>query len=1686
MTGQLQKLVQLRGRLKSRLTLLHNKYISTNAYKAESLSILNNRIAGVKSLWQEFVEAQTQIEDLSDDQDIELEERDEFDTKILKVLDVFESEISLRSSESVPVERQPSAPLSNNFHSIPLPKIDLPEFTGKFEDWLPFYEVFKPLIHENPSLDDTQRLLYLKSCLKGEAKQVVVSLKTISENYEVAWESLREKFENKRILVQNHVNALLFSLEPVPKNSPSAIRSLLEAVTSHTKALKVLDQPVDHWDSLLIQIMISKLDEHIQREWEKSLEGDSVPRLKQLVELLTKQCRLMESMAINKIHINPKSKASVKTTHITVNTSRCPLCENQHKLNACPSFLSLSIEDRIKQARTHKLCLNCLRENHVAKNCFTKSCCRECNKRHHSLLHLEKRASNDTETTNVHEGPSNASYVCKFSSSEVLLSTAYVNVRDAGGKWQQCRALLDVGSQSNFISESLSNLVGTSFKDVNMPVSGIGSLNRNIKRVTQVEISPLNDRDNTFDLSCLVIPKITENLPVKSFDKRRLNLPNLRLADPSFNKSGPIDLLLGADIFWSVMLPESVKANHSHPHLQNTQLGWLIGGSIAESQSNLKTCANLAITLQDQVARFWEIEQVTTTGPPRTRVEAWCEEHFLKTYAREPNGKFVVRLPFKQNVSKLRGSKDIATKRFLQLERNLMRQPTLRSDYVKFMAEYLKLGHMSPVTNIDAFRCYLPHHCVVKESSTTTKVRVVFDGSCKTNSGISLNETLLVGPTIQPDLVTILLRFRSHQYVLSADIAKMYRQVLVHPDDRRYQTILWRENPNQPIIEYELNTVTYGTTSAPFLAIKVLQHIAQLHQDQYPLACKHILEDFYVDDLLTGADSIEQLQKIRTEITRVVADAGFELRKWNSNDPSLIAEQALGPTSQLIIDKQDTKSLGVTWNAHKDEIKYSFQLKSNTTVTKRSILSVIAQLFDPLGLLGPVILKAKLLLQQIWALKLNWDDRVPESIESTWLYFVDSLPAVSSLSIPRNIKCREPVKLEIHGFCDASKDAYGAVIYIRSLDATGVYHNNILCSKSRVAPLKATTIPQLELCAALLLAKLYVKVRNSIKLNIDGTYFWTDSTIVLDWLAAETMNEKIFVANRISEISTLTNPDHWHHVAGVENPADAISRGLSPTELVKSISWWHGPNWLNQETWKEGLVKCKRESRPLITLTVTEMEEWPILSKYSNFSKLLRVITYCRRFIHNCRDVKNKLTGRIEISEIHETKLVVLKIVQSGVFSTELKCLKTKGSVGNKSKLKSLNPFLDESSGLIRVGGRLTHAILSIDKKHPIVLPHKHHITNLLITECHKMQLHGGPQATLAAIRQQYWPLGGKGVVKQVIRRCIQCKKTNPPICHQQMGDLPATRVQPSRPFINTGVDYAGPIIIKEGRGRGKRLAKSYVAVFVCFSTKAIHLELVSDCTSDSFLAAFRRFISRRGNVTTMYSDNGTNFVGANKELQTLKQLFKDSQFQQKLFSESLKYNTNWKFIPANSPHWGGLWEAGVKSVNGHIKRVVGDTSLTFEEMYTFLTQVEACVNSRPITQLSTDPNDLIPLTPGHFLIGDRLTTVLEPDLTPIRLNRLSRWQLVQRLQQHFWRRWSSEYLHHLQQRSKWQDKTDKPFKVGSLVLLCDDNLPPLQWKLGRIQELHPGSDGLVRAVTVKTLTGSVRRAINRISILIE
>lgn len=412
------------------------------------------------------------------------------------------------------------------------------------------------------------------------------------------------------------------------------------------------------------------------------------------------------------------------------------------------------------------------------------------------------------------------------------------------------------------------------------------------------------------------------------------------------------------------------------------------------------------------------------------------------------------------------------------------------------------------------------------------------------------------------------------------------------------------------------------------------------------------------------------------------------------------------------------------------------------------------------------------------------------------------------------------------------------------------------------------------------------------------------------------------------------------------------------------------------------------------------------------------------------------------------------------------------------SKLHQLHAFLDEN-GVIRVGGRLQEASWSFERKHPILLPNQGKITRLLIEREHRTLLHAGPQLLLASLRQRYWPLSARSLVRQVCRSCVVCFKTTPTGLTQAMGSLPGDRIKPSRPFTIVGTDFAGPIITLVNKGRGRKVCKSYIALFVCFSTRAIHLEATSELSTAAFLATLRRFIGRRGLPRKICSDNATNFVGAKRELAELYKLIRESM-QGDVGDMLQNQGIEWSFIPPYSPHLGGIWEAGIKSCKFHLKRVMGATLFTFEELSTTLVQIEACLNSRPISPLSSDPSDLLPLTPGHFLIGGPLNSLPEDNLMDTKMNRLSRWELIQRSVQDFWKRWAAEYLTNLQSRTKW--KTRQPnLQIGDLVLVKEDNLPPLKWKTGRVVETHAGKDGLVRIVSVRTTSGTVKRAIAKL-----
>ena len=464
--------------------------------------------------------------------------------------------------------------------------------------------------------------------------------------------------------------------------------------------------------------------------------------------------------------------------------------------------------------------------------------------------------------------------------------------------------------------------------------------------------------------------------------------------------------------------------------------------------------------LSKQIEKFWTIEDVDARQLLSVE-ETKCEEHFTQTTTRDESGRYIVRLPFRENHKTLGDSRVNALRRFHALERKFSRDPSLKAEYFSVMKEYIELKHMSVATGDLNNGYFLPHHAVIKEASATTKVRVVFDASAKTTTGKSLNDILMTGPTIQDKLFEHLIRFRVHKYVITADIEKMYRQIMIKPEDRIFQRLFWRVNDQIQV--FELNTVTFGVSSAPFLGIRTIQQLADDEGARFPIAEKILKRDLYVDDLLTGADSLEEILTIRNEVIGILNCGGFNIRKWASNH-----EHALDRLNKEAVnldlfhnDSSVLKPLGVVWNARSDKLLYAVNpAYGSDKITKRYILSEIAKIFDPLGLLSPVVLHAKGIMQEIWKSKISWDESVPSNLHFSWNAFASQLKLLNTLSIDRHLIINEPEDIQIHGFCDASKIGYGACLYLRSRNHNQNTIVRLICAKSRVTPIKEITIPR--------------------------------------------------------------------------------------------------------------------------------------------------------------------------------------------------------------------------------------------------------------------------------------------------------------------------------------------------------------------------------------------------------------------------------------------------------------------------------------------------------------------------------------------------------------------------------------------------------------------------------------------------
>lgn len=1622
---------------------------------------------------------------------------------------------------------------------VKLPKLNLQTFDGSPLKWISFINLFDTTVHKNASISNVAKFQYLLSVLSGEALTLIRSLNLTAANYLIAYSLLRERYHNIRRLTTLHLNYLL-DLPTVPHNNPKQLRAFITTFYEHTESLKALNHDVTLNNPLLSAHLLRKLDNKTvqkleqyreSRPNEEPTEPHSLPEVMEIIKFLNLECAHIEDANLhtassdikvkhphNTMSSKPKgdsykravtmlSTASNSTKSQSTVEPSCFCCHKpDHKIYTCLMFKDKSPNDRYQIVKDNKRCVSCL-GTHSVKDCRSKASCVTCHKKHHSLLHFNNKSQENATFSQANVLPSNttASFTCApqgksvNQNSTVLLGTVLVKLTASNGCSYVFRALLDSGSMTDFISERAAQLMGTRRHPSNLTVMGLSPTSLHTKGSLNLDVHTLSGQSIAKQHLFHILDKISIDLPRIELSPEVLKLVKpYPLADPTFNQPGPIDILLGNALFPYVLTNERHSLGLNMPIALGTLFGFIIVGSAPCSSSASRVSYNVAVSLlsiadidlHSSLQRFWTQEEIPPCSK-KTTEEIDCDNLFDKTHSRDQHGRYIVRIPFATDAFKLGVSKPIAEQRFRSLEKRLQlpNNEEFRSLYTNFMSEYKALGHMEKLSDhhLDTPHFFLPHHGVLKTQSSSTKLRVVFDASSKSSSGLSLNDVLLTGPKLQNNICDILLQFRLQNIVFSCDIRQMYRQILIHPDDQKYQLILWREAPTLQLSTYKLTTVTYGMNCSPYLAIKTLRQLADDEGTRFPRAAKVLKLHSYVDDIIAGASTEEDAVELQSQLVELLRLGGFELRKWVSNSPKLLQNVPVNHQESPVFLQQSSDPhfsiLGINWSPITDSFKYNLNFTCDVP-TKRKVLSLIAQIYDPCGFLSPCIMTAKRFMQVLWSSGTSWDEPLNPELVVKWHSFVSDLKAIVNLSIPRAIMLSHVTQCDLHGFSDASENGFAAVIYLRCAQNSNVRVTQLI-AKTRVAPLKRVTLPRLELCAAHLCAELthYVISQLNSAIKIDSINLWCDSTVALSWVQTPSYRLKTYVANRVAQIQELIPAHCWHHVSSVDNPADCASRGIMPSHLVKHSHWWHGPAWLQlpPSDWPRSdftpidvLSLDEVKPTPLTVLIAASHPSWELLSRFSSWTKLIHVLSYVLRFVSNSRR-QDRLTGPLSVLEVQAAQRRLFKLIQQDAFSDDILALQNGKTCS--SRLQRLTPFLDED-GLLRVGGRLEHTELSQDVRHPFILPKKHSVVNLLIDYTHVQNLHAGIQLTLSLLAQQVWILSARSVVRSRIFQCMICFKQRPKNTFPLMGDLPKARVTPARPFLATGLDYGGPFTIKVHNLRSIRHVKSYICIFVCLVTKAVHIEVATDLSTDSFLSVLTRFVSRRGLCADIYSDCATNFVGANNVLRNLIHSTGRSQVEQ----FALKRNVNFHFNPPAAPHQGGLWESAIKSAKYHIKRVLGTYVPTLTHFMTLTCQVEAMLNSRPLTALSSDPNDLQALTPGHFLIGAPLVALPEPFLAETPDNRLSHWQLIQAIMQRIWKRWSTEYLHTLQQRVKWHQPT-RNLKVDDLVLLQQDT-PSLVWPLARITKVTTGKDNVVRVVELKTEQGTYTRPAVKVFLL--
>ncbi|CAG9118488.1 unnamed protein product [Plutella xylostella] len=825
-------------------------------------------------------------------------------------------------------------------------------------------------------------------------------------------------------------------------------------------------------------------------------------------------------------------------------------------------------------------------------------------------------------------------------------SHSRVKIIGRDGTEYHVRALLDSCSQVSFVSSKLVKLLGGKPKSSDLNIIGITNKQSTIKACIPIEIQSLRSPYKT-TITCQIVESVTCNLPQNKINLTGIQIPkNVVLADEKFYEPGEINMLISSDVVFQTLLlqtepikielpeqppspaqppstasgPQSESTSDStapaprrYLSIINTEFGHIVGGNIpchlAQAASHKVVLKCTLAPLNDTIAQFWNTEKVPEIFSEKSSEQELCEEVFQSTVKLEDN-KFQVALPLKLPLSEvndaLGDSFHFAHKRFLNLEKKLHANPALFNQYKEFINEYLQLNHGHYIDiemydlNKDAVY-FLPHRAVINENSKTTPVRTVFDASMLTNKKISLNDLQLNGPTVQRDLYDIIILFRLGKFTFTTDIRRMFRNINVDPAYTSLQNILWRESPTETLKVIRLDSVTYGLKSSSYLATRCLDELATRYRNDYPLASSIIKENTYVDDIIYSHNDLNTILSAKDQLCNLLKLGSFHTHKWSTNDERILegipSTERKFESLNLQKDDYNMKALGLQLNINDDKFIISSPEPFNPEkITKRTILSYIGRIYDPMGYVGPIVVTAKAIMQRLWSSSCSWNDSPPQDVQKEWLQYTERLAKMQPITLARNIDFSDSHTAQLIGFADASSTTgYGCCLYLRLIDASGTkVTTHLLSSKSRINPVqkKNMTVPRLELNAALLLSKLVVKTYATLQLKIEikNVYLFSDSQVVLAWLKTEITKLQAYVANRVNVIHQNTSRWRWLYVNTHENPADLISRGVQPGELNGNNLWWRGPEFLQNSKWD---LSC---NEPKIPQEVPEVRSCAVLA----------------------------------------------------------------------------------------------------------------------------------------------------------------------------------------------------------------------------------------------------------------------------------------------------------------------------------------------------------------------------------------------------------------------------------------------------------------------------------------------------------